>query len=170
MLDPSFVHLRLHSEYSIVDGIVRIDDAVAHARADRMPALALTDLNNLFGAVKFYKAARSQGVKPIIGCDVWVANEDNRDQPHRLTLLSRSRQGYRNLCELLSRAYRENFDRGRAQIRGAWLAQSGSGLIALSGAAHGDVGKALLQDNARQATRLAQSWMQAFANAYYIEL
>src|SRR5216110_1336214 len=102
---PSFVHLRLHSEYSIVDGMVRLDDAVAAAAADRMPALALTDLANVFGMVKFYKAARAAGVKPIIGCDVWITNESERDKPHRLLLLTQSRAGYLRLSELLTRAW-----------------------------------------------------------------
>ena len=74
MSSPGFVHLRLHSEYSVVDGAVRIDDAVDAAAADRMPALALTDLANQFGLVKFYRAARARGIKPIAGCDIWVAN------------------------------------------------------------------------------------------------
>ena len=73
-LSPQFVHLRCHSEFSIVDGIVRIDDYVAEANKDAMPALALTDLSNLFGAIKFYKAARGKGIKPIIGCDIWLEN------------------------------------------------------------------------------------------------
>ena len=76
---PAFVHLRLHSEYSIADGTVRIDDAVAAAAADGMPALALTDLANVFGLVKFYKAARERGVKPIFGCDVWITHDAERD-------------------------------------------------------------------------------------------
>src|SRR5438876_1239084 len=76
-----FVHLRLHSEYSIVDGMVRIDDGVAAAAADKMPALALTDLSNVFGMVKFYKASRARGIKPIIGCDVWVTHDSERDAP-----------------------------------------------------------------------------------------
>ena len=80
----SFVHLRCHSEYSIVDGIVRIDDYVKHALNDNMPALALTDLSNLFGAIKFYKAARGKGIKPILGCDIWLENSANRDQPSRI--------------------------------------------------------------------------------------
>ena len=88
---PLFVHLRMHSEYSIVDGMVRIDEAVDAAAADRMPALALTDLANVFGMVKFYKAARSRGVKPIIGCDVWITHESERDAPQRLLLLCQSR-------------------------------------------------------------------------------
>ena len=86
-MQPKFVHLRLHSEYSIVDGIVRIDDAVAAAAADGMPALALTDLSNLFGMVKFYQAARGQGLKPLIGCDVWLSNETDRDKPYRPSVL-----------------------------------------------------------------------------------
>ena len=86
MPQPSFVHLRLHSEFSIVDGIVRLDDAVARAAADGMGALALTDLGNVFGMVDFYKAARKSGVKPIVGCDVWITNDAERDKPHRLLL------------------------------------------------------------------------------------
>src|SRR6185312_11435283 len=105
MYVPSFVHLRLHSEYSVSDGIVRIDDAVAAAAADGMPALALTDLANVFGMVKFYQEARAQGIKPIIGCDVWIENSVDREKPHRLLLLCQSRAGYLNLCELLTQAF-----------------------------------------------------------------
>ncbi|MDO8595769.1 MAG: PHP domain-containing protein, partial [Sulfuricaulis sp.] len=140
-----FIHLRLHSEFSITDGIVRIDDAVARAADDAMPALAITDLANLFGMVKFYKAAREHGVKPVIGCDVWIENESERDKPHRLLLLVQSRTGYLRLSELLSRAWLENAYRGRAEIRKAWFSQAGTeGLIALSGAMHGDMGAALV--------------------------
>ena len=110
---PNFVHLRLHSEYSVVDGIVRIDEAVAKAVADDMPALALTDLSNVFGLVKFYQAARDKGIKPIIGCDAWISNEADRDKPSRVLLLCQSYPGYLLLCRLLSRAYRENQHRGR---------------------------------------------------------
>src|SRR5258705_336697 len=87
MPNPAFVHLRLHSEFSITDGIVRIDEAVARAAADGMPALAITDLANVFGMIKFYKAARAAGVKPIIGCDVWITNESERDNPHPVQFL-----------------------------------------------------------------------------------
>src|SRR5437667_203910 len=104
MAAPHFIHLRMHSEYSVTDGIVRIEQAVKRAAADGMPALALTDSANLFGMVKFYGAARAAGVKPIVGADCWVQNEADRDKPHRLLLLCASRAGYRRLCELLSRA------------------------------------------------------------------
>ncbi|HMV54881.1 MAG TPA: PHP domain-containing protein, partial [Rhodocyclaceae bacterium] len=143
---PAFVHLRLHSEFSIVDGIARIDDAVARAAKDGQPALALTDLANLFGMVKFYKAARGKGVKPVVGCDVWIENPSDRDKPARLLLLVKSRAGYGRLCELLTQAYLTNKFRGRAELKREWLALPGAtdGLIALSGAMAGDVGQALL--------------------------
>ena len=178
MSSPSFVHLRLHSEFSITDGIVRLDQGKDHAcppveraKADNMPALALTDLNNLFGMVKFYKAARGKGIKPVIGCDVWVENEANRDQPGRLLLLCQDRHGYGNLCELLSQAFRGNQHRGRAEIRKAWLASElGQGLIALSGAHLGDVGQALLNGNEAQARQLAREWESIFPQRFYVEL
>src|ERR1035437_7586494 len=127
MPSPQFVHLRLHSEYSITDGIVRLDAAVARAVADAMPALALTDLANLFGMVKFYTAARSAGIKAIIGSDVWIADENSgnagvnsrdpaREGASHLLLLVKSRAGYLRLCELLSNAYLGVRRHGRAEI------------------------------------------------------
>src|SRR5687768_10266433 len=151
MADPSFVHLRLHSEFSVVDGIVRVDEAVEKAAADAMPALGLTDLANVFGMIKFYRAAREAGVKPILGCDVWIANAADREKPSRLLLLCQSRTGYLRLSELLSRAYRFNQWRGRAEIDPSWLDEGGTeGLICLSGGPFGDVGRALLNDNEEQ--------------------
>ncbi|MCX7893510.1 MAG: DNA polymerase III subunit alpha [Burkholderiales bacterium] len=168
---PSFVHLRLHTEFSITDGMVRIDDAVARAAADGMGALAVTDLANLFGMVKFYKAARAAGVKPIIGADVWIANEAERDRPSRLLLLARNRAGYLRLCELLSDAWLKNQHRGRAEIARAWLADGGGeGLIALSGGPAGEVGQALAAGNAAAAERLAREWAAFFPDAFYLEV
>jgi len=170
-MTPAFVHLRLHSEFTVADGIVRIDQAMARAVADGMPALAITDLANLFGMIKFYKAARAAGVKPVIGCDVWISNEAERDKPSRLLLLCRNREGFHQLSELLTRAWLENQARGRAEIRRAWLLDQGAGgLIALSGAQSGDVGSALMQDNIAQAERLAQEWAQLFPQRFYVEL
>ncbi len=170
-MQPSFVHLRLHSEYSIVDGIARLDGAVAAAQADAMPALALTDLSNVFGMVKFYQDARSQGIKPIIGCDVWISNEADRGKPFRALLLCASSAGYLRLCDWLTRAYRNNQHRGRAEIHKKWLSETGTeGLIALSGAHLGDIGHALLADNLEQAKKLAQEWAQLFPQRFYIEL
>src|SRR5574340_818944 len=170
-MQPSFVHLRLHSEYSIVDGIVRLDEAIAAAAGDGMPALALTDLANVFGAVKFYQAARSRGVNPVIGCEVWIGNEADRDKPYRLLLLCASHAVYLRLCELLTRAYRTNQYRGRAEVEKAWFAETGTeGLIALSGAHHGDVGQALVIENTGLAQKLAREWQALFPGRYYIEL
>ncbi|MBC8023358.1 MAG: PHP domain-containing protein, partial [Burkholderiales bacterium] len=139
MTSPRFVHLRLHTEYSVVDGMARVEDAVAAAAADGMPALAITDASNLFGAIKFFQAARGAGVQPVIGCDLWITNERNRDAAYRVTLLARNRSGYLALCSLLTRAHAENPWRGRAEARREWL-RGVEGLIVLSGAERGDVG------------------------------
>ncbi|MDD5299756.1 MAG: DNA polymerase III subunit alpha [Gallionella sp.] len=170
MPQPSFIHLRLHSEYSISDGMVRVDEAVAAAQNDGMPALALTDLSNVFGMVKFYQGARGKGLKPIIGCDVFISNDADRDRPYRLLLLCQSRAGYLLLCRLLSRAYLENQHRGRAELRREWFHAGTGGLIALSGAHLGDVGSALLSGNAKQAEQFAQEWAGLFNNRYYLEV
>ncbi len=171
MTAPRFVHLRLHSEYSVADGIVRIDDAVERAAADGMPALALTDAGNVFGMVKFYEAARAAGVKPVIGVDCWLQNEADRDKPFRILLLVASRAGYLHLCELLSRAWLKNQRRGRPELVRDWFsAQDSQGLIALSGAAAGDVGQALLAANDAAAERLAAGWSALFPGRYYVEL
>lgn len=141
------------------------------AQTDEMPALALTDLTNLFGAVKFYKAARRQGVKPLLGCDIWLENEINRDQPYRLLLLCQSQPGYLRLCQLLTQAYLHNQYRGRAEIKRSWFTEADTeGLILLSGAMAGDVGQALLQDNISHARQLAADWGRLFPNRFYIEL
>lgn len=167
----SFVHLRCHSEYSIVDGIVRIDDYVKHALNDNMPALALTDLSNLFGAIKFYKAARGKGIKPILGCDIWLENSANRDQPSRILLLCQSHAGYLLLCQLLSRAYLSNQYRGRAEFKREWFEEAGTeGLILLSGALAGEVGLACAQDNQKLALQLASDWERLFPNRFYLEV
>ena len=171
MPPPAFVHLRLHSEYSVTDGIVRIDDAVARAADDHMPALALTDSANLFGMVKFYRAARAGGVKPIIGADCWIRNDTERDKPSKLLLLCTSRAGYLRLCGLLSRAWLKNQHRARAEIARGWFGEQGTeGLIALSGAAAGDVGQALASGNTALAQRLAGEWAGLFPGRFYLEL
>jgi DNA polymerase III subunit alpha len=167
---PRFVHLRLHSEYSVSDGVTRIKPVCAKAAEDQMPALALTDLGNLFGMVKFYQAARGKGLKPIIGCDIWVS-QDKPDQPCRLLLLVQNRAGYLRLCEWLTRAYLGNQHRGRAEVRAEWIAEDGTeGLIALSGGQAGDVAQALLAGNADAAGALAQRWSELFPDRYYLEV
>jgi DNA polymerase-3 subunit alpha len=180
---PRFVHLRLHSEFSITDGVVRIDDAVAAAAKDEMGALALTDLSNLFGLVRFYTAARSGGVKPIAGADVWISNPLEPDQPHRLLLLVQDHSGYLNLCQLLSRASLDNQTRGRAEVDMTWFSEPAAkeedragkrtlsfGLIALSGGRSGEVGTALLAGQAEQAKQAALRLNTLFPNSFYLEV
>jgi DNA polymerase III subunit alpha len=170
-MSDRFVHLRLHSEFSVVDGLVRIDEAVHTAAADRQGALALTDLGNLFGAVRFYAAARSFGVKPILGCDVWITNEVDRESPFRLLLLVQDKVGYRNLCELLSRAWLQNRHRDRGEVRLEWFrAEASTGLIALSGGPQGEVGALLCSGQTPAAQAAAQRLAGLFPGRFYLEL
>ena len=166
----AFVHLRTHSEFSVVDGMLRIDAAAAAARADGQVALAITDLNNLFGAVQFYQACRGQGVKPIIGADLWMEPESGDKQPSRLLLLVQNTQGYLNLCELLARGWTGNAQRTQAWIKWDWLAELSAGLIALSGADGGVIGMALLAGDAARAQALAQRLAATFDGRFYLEL
>ncbi|HUN92914.1 MAG TPA: DNA polymerase III subunit alpha [Burkholderiaceae bacterium] len=166
-----FVHLRLHSEFSIVDGVARIQDAVAAAAADGQGALALTDSSSLFGAVRFYKAARAAGVKPILGCDAWITNHADRERPYRLLLLVRDRAGYLGLCRLLSRAWLENAHRGRAEFDPAWFEQGGGdGLIALSGGTDGEIAAHLAAGALEAAQAAARRLAGCFPGSFYIEL
>jgi len=164
-----FVHLRVHSEFSVVDGTVRIADLIDRIGSFNQPAVALTDLGNVFGLIKFYKAARSAGLKPIAGCDVWVTNDKDRDKPTRILLLVASSAGYLKLCELLTQAWLTNAYLGRGEIRREWL-DDAKGLIALSGGVQGDIGQALLAGQHSAARTLAKEWSVRFPGSFYIEL
>jgi len=166
---PVFVHLRVHSEFSVVDGLVRVPDLIKRVAKFGQPAVALTDLSNLFGLIKFYKGARNAGIKPIAGCDAWLANDEDPGKPFRVLLLVRNHQGYLNLCEVLTQAFLTNQGNGRAELRREWL-QGREGLIVLSGGRAGDVGQALEAGNAVSALSLARQWAHMFPGAYYIEL
>ena len=171
MTSPQFTHLRLHTEYSIVDGLVRVDDIVKAAAKDGQPAMAITDLANMFALIRFYKAARGKGVKPIAGVDAWITNDADREKPSRLLLFAKDREGYLQLCELLTSAWLMNLHRGRAEIRVDWLESLEKGhLIALSGAHSGDVGMAIDNGNIDVAERHAQRWAEIFPNHFYIEV
>jgi DNA polymerase-3 subunit alpha len=166
-----FVHLRLHSEFSIVDGTCRVEDTVAAAAADGQPALAITDLNSLFGAIKFYKAARGVGLKPILGADVTLQGLGT-DPTHlgRVLLLVQNHQGYLNLCELLARAWTRNVVRAQGVITLEWLRELGEGLICLSGAQAGPVGQALVQGDTARARESALTLAAVFPHRFYLEL
>ncbi len=167
MPQPFFVHLRVHTEFSVVDGIVRIPDLIAAAAADQQGALGISDLSNLFATVKFYSGALKQGIKPIIGADVWVRSEDQRVT--RALLLVQNNQGYQSLNSLLSRAWLTNQEHGRAIVEFSWFAQA-QGLIALSGAQSGEIGCALVDGRHKDAERALQRWTAAFPNRFYVEL
>ncbi|MGD8812445.1 MAG: DNA polymerase III subunit alpha [Thioalkalispiraceae bacterium] len=169
-MQTPFVHLRVHTEYSLVDGIVRIKPLAQATAAAGMPAIAVTDQCNLFSLVKFYRAAMAAGVKPIIGADLWLHNEHDINNPSRIVLLCKNQQGYLNLTELISRSYLEGQHRGIPIIQKDWLKQHHQGLIVLSGARSGDVGQALLAGNQELAEQLLAEWLQLFPDSYYIEL
>jgi len=172
MSEAQFVHLRVHSEFSLVDGLVRVKELVKAAANNGMPAVGLTDQTNFYALVKFYKAALGAGVKPICGIDFFVVDDENTDlPPFQLTLLVRTGQGYRNLMELVSRAYAEgqNIDLERALIYKSWIAEKAEGLIALSGGRRGELGRMLLGQHPETETCL-QQWMALFPNSFYLEV
>jgi DNA polymerase-3 subunit alpha len=166
-----FIHLRLHSEFSVVDGTTRIDDVVKAAAADRQPALALTDLSNLFGAVKFYKEARGKGVKPVLGAEIFLEGLGaDTGATSRVLLLVQNSQGYLNLCELLARAWTGQVHKAQAVVKLAWLRERAEGLILLSGAQAGPVGQALVQGDAARAAEAALALAGLFPHRFYLEL
>ena len=166
-----FVHLRLHSEFSVVDGTNRIDEVVKAAADDGQVALAITDLNNMFGAIKFYKEGRGKGVKPLIGAEIFLESlTQDVAQTSRLILLVQNHQGYLNLCELLSRGWTQNVHKAVAVIKLEWLQELSQGLIALSGAQAGAVGQALMQGDTQRACDVALQLAGLFTHRFYMEL
>jgi DNA polymerase-3 subunit alpha len=166
-----FVHLRLHTEFSIVDSTCRIDDVVQAAADDQQPALAITDLSNLFGAIKFYKAARGKGVQPILGAEIFL--EGLGADPlalSRVMVLVQSSQGYLNLSELLARAWTQNMVKTNAVVKLAWLQELSEGLILLSGAQAGPVGQALVQGDTSRAAEIALQLASIFTHRFYLEI
>ena len=132
-MSAQFVHLRLHSEYSLVDGLVRLKPLVKTVASMGMPAVAVTDETNLFALIKFQRAAVGAGIKPIYGADLWLQQKDTALAPTRLTVLAQNKDGYRNLTELVSDAYLKGQHLGKALVKRQWLADRNKGLIVLSG-------------------------------------
>jgi DNA polymerase-3 subunit alpha len=165
-----FVHLRLHSEYSLVDGLVRLKPLLGAVAAFDMPAVAMTDDSNMFGLVKFQRASVTAGIKPIYGADVWLEPTNPSHAPTRLTLLAQTMDGYRHLTELVSEAYLTGQQMGKAIVKRQGLAEKNQGLIVLSGAKEGEIGQALLSDSLEEAERLLDAWLALFGDRFYLEL
>jgi DNA polymerase-3 subunit alpha len=166
-----FVHLRLHTEYSLVDGIVRVPDLMTAVAQARMPAIALTDQSNLFAMVKFYKVAQAAGVKPLIGVDAWIREPGERTPPSRIVFLCQNLIGYRHLTQLVTRSFLEGQSRGVPLMDRAWLtAPALEGLIVLSGGADGDVGQALVRGKLDEAVRALARWQALCGNRFYLEV
>ncbi|MEK8088191.1 DNA polymerase III subunit alpha [Thermithiobacillus plumbiphilus] len=169
-MNPSFVHLHVHSEYSLEDGITRIPELIKRCRAENMPAVALTDHGNLFGFVKFYRAARAAGIKPIAGSEIWLANPEEGQPPFQLILLCQNNDGYRHLMQLLSLGYLQGLRDGRPEISKSALASHSEGLIALSAAGRGEIGHAIIRGQLAQAEAAARWYAEIFPDRFYLEL
>jgi len=169
-MSASFVHLRLHTEFSLADSVVRIKPLVAKVAALDMPAVAVTDLCNFYGLVKFYKAAQSAGVKPIGGADFWIASEEADGNPSMITLLAMNPVGYKNIIELISRAFQEGQHHGEPFVRREWLGECSEGVIAMSAGKRGDIGVALISGRDGEAQSLLSAWMSDFPGRFYLEL
>ncbi len=169
---PPFIHLNCHSEYSLINGLIRVKGLVKAVKEQNMPACAITDHNNLFALVKFYQAAHGQGIKPIVGVHTRIRvnmTEDVTNAP-LLLLLCQNEIGYLNLTRLISKAYLENQVKEQAYIKYEWLQELNEGLIVLSGGREGDIGQALLNDNRTQVEQLLAFYKTHFPNRFYLEL
>ncbi|MGH8380397.1 DNA polymerase III subunit alpha [Pseudomonas sp.] len=169
-MSASFVHLRLHTEFSLVDGLVRIKPLAKALASMNMPAVAVTDQSNMCSLVKFYKNTMGSGIKPICGADLWLANRDPDAALSRICFLAMDAKGYRNLTELISRGWVEGQRNGLVIIERDWIPAASEGLIALSAAKEGDIGMALLNGNPDEAQALLQDWMAMFPERFYVEL
>src|SRR3989304_4021420 len=173
-MNKDFVHLHLHSQYSLLDGAIKFDELFTKAKEYGMTAVALTDHGNIFGAVEFYKEAKKAGIKPIIGCEVYVApssrhDKSPEDKNHHLILLSMRQEGYKNLSRLLTKAYFEGFYR-RPRIDYELLDIHHEGLMVLSGCLNGEFCKYLLSNDLQGALRTAAKYKEMFGDRYYLEI
>jgi DNA polymerase-3 subunit alpha len=167
---PKFIHLRVHSDYSMCDGLNKVKPIIAKAADLGMPALALTDQTNLCGLVKYYHAAHGAGIKPIIGCDFWVKSEELENELFRIVVLATDNVGYKNLTELISQAYLRGHIQGKAVIDKLWLIKYAPGLLLLSAGREGDIGKALIKGNTALVEQMVDFYQQYFPNCFYLEL
>ena len=165
-----FVHLHLHTEYSLANGMIRLPSLIDQTLQYQMPAVAITDISNLYGTVKFFNKCMAQGIKPIIGAEIYIENPDKVTQPYCLVLLVQDDVGYRNLSELLSRGFREGQHHGKPIVPKAWLEGKSDGLIALSGGQRGEIGGAIMAGREKYAPALIESYQKLFPNRFYLEI
>lgn len=170
MPEPKFIHLKCHSEYSLVDGMVRIKPLVAQLVQNQMPAIAITDQSNLFAAVKFFKAAMGAGIKPILGADLYLENTEDANKPYCFTALCQSNLGYKHLTKIISEAYLHGQHHGMAIVNHESLKNFSEGLIILSGAQHGDVGQALVNQQQDLLEQRLAFWQRYFSDRFYLEI
>lgn len=168
-MQASFVHLHIHTDYSLVDGCVRIKKLLKSTAEKHMPAVAVTDQSNLFAMVKFYRAALGVGIKPIIGVDIWMQRQGENEQLFRVVLLCKNHDGYLNLTRLITRSYTEGQQSGVPVVQMSWLSGACDGLIALSGR-QSDIGQALLSNKSKKAEKRLNEWMTLFPDSFYLEL
>ena len=169
-MSSPFIHLRVHSDFSMMDGLNKVKPILGKVAALGMPAVAITDQMNMCGLVKFYSEAHNLGIKPIIGTDFWVTNEVFGDEPFRLTLIAMNNEGYKNITILISKAYLRGHLAHRAVIDQEWLAEHSEGVIVLSGAQHGDVGVGLMKNNAKILDSALEFYQTHFPDRFYLEL
>ncbi|WP_211825608.1 DNA polymerase III subunit alpha [Kistimonas asteriae] len=169
-MTTQFVHLRLHSEFSLVDGLVRIKPLIGAVAERGMAAVAVTDQSNMCSLVRFYQSTQGAGIKPICGCDVWLENVDPTEPPTHLILLCMNEQGYRNLMEIVAQSYQTNQHQGKALVKRQWVLDKSEGLIALSGGSQGEIGQKLLAGHPEEAEQLLSEWQSVFGDRFYLEL
>ncbi|NHN37815.1 DNA polymerase III subunit alpha [Pseudomaricurvus alcaniphilus] len=169
-MTQNFVHLRLHTEFSLNDSLIRIKPLAEAVAGLGMGACAITDDCNFFGLVKFYKAAQGAGIKPIAGSDFRIWPDDPDAAPALITLLAMNSQGYKNIIELISRAYQHGQHMGLPYLSRDWISERAEGVIALSGGKQGDIGQALLSGKGELAANLLAGWMSDFPGRFYLEL
>ncbi|MBY7825677.1 DNA polymerase III subunit alpha [Vibrio fluvialis] len=170
MSDPKFIHLRIHSDFSMVDGLSKVPPLVKKVAAMGMPAMALTDFTNLCGLVKFYGTAHGCGIKPIVGADFSVRSDEFGDELTRITVLAKDNVGYKNLTLLISDAYLRGHVQHQPVIDKEWLLKYAEGLIILSGGKNGEIGRALLKGNQALVEKCVEFYQTHFADNFYLEL
>ena len=170
-MSSNFVHLRVRTEFSLVDSIVRVKPLIKKVSEMGMPACGVSDFHSFMGLIKYYKAAQGAGIKPICACDLQMENNDDEEgKPALITLIAQNETGYRNITELISQSYQEGQKLGEPYVKFDWIKGKSEGVIALSGGKFGDVGQALIGGNPEDGKKYLQQWLDVFGDRYYLEL